>query len=251
MTPPEAPRQNGPLVLVIDDDERLCRLLEDYVARFGMEAISATHPERGIALLRERRPDVIVLDVMLPGRDGFEVCRQIRASGDETPIVMLTARGELSDRVVGLELGADDYLAKPFEPRELVARLQALVRRARSHRGSPQVGGEAVLCFGDLEISTTRRVATLAGGEVDLTTTEYELLELFARNPDAVLTRDRIMNELRGVDWEAFDRAIDVAVSRLRQKLGDSAKTSRWIKTIWGSGYRFVAERTEVRHGPG
>ena len=193
---------------------------------------AAVHPEAGLRLLRNIDPDIVILDVMLPGMDGFALCRRIREFS-RVPIVMLTARGEVTDRIVGLELGADDYLPKPFEPRELVARIQAVLRRG--------VGGaEEVLKAGPLEVNWTTRSARLAERELDLTTAEFELLALLVRNRGRVLSRDRIMDETRGVDWDAYDRSIDVLVSRLRQKLGDDAKRPSFIRTIRGSGYRFI-----------
>jgi DNA-binding response OmpR family regulator len=219
-------------VLIIDDDERLNALLTEYLGRFNFEVTAAVHPETGLRALRGSDPDIVILDVMLPEMDGFAVCRRIRESS-RVPIIMLTARGEVTDRIVGLELGADDYLSKPFEPRELVARIQAVLRR-----GAP--AADDVLKSGPLEVNWTTRSARLDDRELDLTAAEFELLGLLARNRGRVLSRDRIMDETRGVDWDAYDRSIDVLVSRLRQKLGDDAKRPRFIRTIRGSGYRFI-----------
>ncbi len=219
-------------VLIIDDDERLNALLTEYLGRFNFEVTTAVHPEAGLRALRGSDPDIVILDVMLPEMDGFAVCRRIREFS-RVPIVMLTARGEVTDRIVGLELGADDYLPKPFEPRELVARIQAVLRR-----GVP--GADDVLKAGPLEVNWTTRSARLDDRELDLTGAEFELLGLLVRNRGRVLSRDRIMDETRGVDWDAYDRSIDVLVSRLRQKLGDDAKRPRFIRTIRGSGYRFI-----------
>ena len=219
-------------VLIIDDDERLAALLTEYLGRFNFEVTTAVHPEAGLRALRSGDPDIVILDVMLPEMDGFAVCRRIREFS-RVPIVMLTARGEVTDRIVGLELGADDYLPKPFEPRELVARIQAVLRRGAA-------GADEVLKAGALEVNWTSRSARLDGRELDLTGAEFELLGLLVRNRGRVLSRDRIMDETRGVDWDAYDRSIDVLVSRLRQKLGDDAKHPRFIRTIRGSGYRFI-----------
>jgi DNA-binding response OmpR family regulator len=219
-------------VLIIDDDARLSALLTEYLGRFNFEVTTAVHPEAGLRALRGSDPDIVILDVMLPDMDGFAVCRKIREFS-RVPIVMLTARGEVTDRIVGLELGADDYLPKPFEPRELVARIQAVLRR-----GVPGAG--EVFRAGPLEINWTTRSARLGERELDLTGAEFELLGLLARNRGRVLSRDRIMDETRGVDWDAYDRSIDVLVSRLRQKLGDDAKRPSFIRTIRGSGYRFI-----------
>jgi len=219
-------------VLIIDDDQRLGALLTEYLGRFNFEVTTAAHPDAGLRALRSSDPDIVILDVMLPQMDGFAVCRRIRESS-RVPIIMLTARGEVTDRIVGLELGADDYLSKPFEPRELVARIQAVLRRGAG-------AADDVLKAGALEVDWTTRSARLDGRELDLTGAEFQLLGLLIRNKGRVLSRDRIMDETRGVDWDAYDRSIDVLVSRLRQKLGDDAKHPRFIRTIRGSGYRFI-----------
>jgi DNA-binding response OmpR family regulator len=170
---------------------------------------------------------------MLPGMDGFAVCRRIREHC-RVPIIMLTARGEVTDRILGLEMGADDYLPKPFEPRELVARIQAILRRGA------QVDAEDSMRIGALNVSWGTRSAHLNGNDLGLTTAEFELLALLVRNRGRVLTRDRIMDTIRGVDWEAYDRSIDVLVSRLRQKLGDDARHSTMIRTVRRAGYCFI-----------
>ncbi|MBZ0090242.1 MAG: winged helix-turn-helix domain-containing protein, partial [Thermoanaerobaculia bacterium] len=187
--------------------------------------------------LRGERHDLLILDVMLPEMDGFAVCRKVRETS-RIPIVMLTARGEVTDRVVGLELGADDYLPKPFEPRELVARIQAVLRRGRPE----EVGAVRV---GELEVSWATRAATLCGRDLGLTGAEFALLALLVRHRGRVLARDRILEETRGLGWEAYDRSIDVLVSRLRQKLGDDARRPRFVRTVRGSGYSFVGDERE------
>jgi DNA-binding response OmpR family regulator len=221
-------------VLLIDDDEKLGALLTEYLGQFGFAVKAVADPEDGLRALRSDRPDIVVLDVMLPGMDGFKVCRKVRETS-RVPIVMLTARGSVTDRVVGLELGADDYLPKPFEARELVARLQAVLRRAETRE--PPSDTERV---GPLEIHWDARTARLEGRRLELTTAEFELLRLFVRNRQRVLSRERIMEATRGLDWEAFDRSIDVLVSRLRQKLGDDPRHPSFIKTVRGMGYRFI-----------
>ena len=220
-------------VLIIDDDEKLNALLTEYLGRFGFVVRAAAHPEGGLRSLRTDATDIVILDVMLPDLDGFAVCRRIRETS-RVPIVMLTARGDVMDRIVGLELGADDYLPKPFEPRELVARIQAVLRR-----GTAQEGDE-VLRVGALEVNWTTRSASLDGKVLPLTAAEFELLGLLARNRGRVLSRDRIMSETRGIDWAAYDRSIDVLVSRIRQKLGDVARQPAFIRTVRGAGYSFV-----------
>jgi len=222
-----------PRILVIDDDEELALLLTEFLGRYGMVVSAAAHPAEGLRALKSSPPDLLVLDVMLPGSDGFSVCRKIRETS-QIPIIMLTARGDLTDRVLGLELGADDYLPKPFEPRELVARIQAVLRR-----GTPSPTGET-LRAGELVLDLSTRVATFQGSKLDLTTAEMELLALLLRHRGRVLTRERILEETRGLDWESFDRSVDVLVSRLRQKLRDDPKSPSFIKTIWGHGYSFV-----------
>ncbi|HKH47200.1 MAG TPA: response regulator transcription factor [Thermoanaerobaculia bacterium] len=220
-------------VLVIDDDEGLNALLTEYLAQFGFAVRAVARPDEGLRALKADPPDIIVLDVMLPGMDGLAVCRKIRESS-RIPIVMLTARGSVMDRIVGLEMGADDYLPKPFEPRELVARLQAVLRR-----GAPAAGEES-LRVGPLEVSWATCSARLDGRPLALTTAEFELLGLLVRNRGRVLSRDRILDETRGIDWEAYDRSIDVLVSRLRQKLGDDARRPTFILTVRGTGYSFI-----------
>lgn len=219
--------------ILIDDDERLNTLVTSYLQRFGVAVHSFCHPEAGLRALREQTPDIVILDVMLPDVDGFAVCRRIREFS-RVPIVMLTARGDVTDRIVGLELGADDYLAKPFEPRELLARMQAVLRR-----GTPIDFTERIR-VGTLEISFARRAASLNGEDLALTSAEFELLALLVRNRGRILTRDRIMDQTRGIDWDVFDRSIDVHISRLRQKLGDDPKHPEFIRTVRGSGYMFV-----------
>ena len=220
-------------VLIIDDDERLGALLHEYLGRFGFDVRTAAHPEAGLRLVKSETPDIVILDVMLPEMDGFAVCRKIRETS-RVPIVMLTARGDVMDRIVGLELGADDYLPKPFEPRELVARIQAVLRRGKT------IDDDEVLRVGPLDLNWTARSARLDGKELILTTAEFDLLGLLVRNRGRVLTRDRILDETKGLDWESYDRSIDVLVSRLRQKLGDNAKRPAFIRTIRGTGYSYI-----------
>lgn len=226
-------------ILLIDDDEKLGELLKAYFQRFDMQLDNALRPSEGLAKLNRDKPDLIILDVMLPEQDGFEVCRTIRKTS-AVPVVMLTARGEVTDRIVGLEIGADDYLPKPFEPRELVARVQNILRRSRERAAADQDDGE--LRFKDLVVDTERRTVELDGRGVELTTMEYQLLVLFASNPGRTFSRDEILNELRGIDAQLFSRSVDILVSRLRQKLKDTSRHPRFIKTVWGTGYAFVGE---------
>ena len=229
-------------ILIIDDDQKLNELLKGYLAKFGMAATAATHPDEGLNLLKKRGFDLVILDVMLPGRDGFETCREIRKSS-RIPVIMLTARGDVTDRVVGLEIGADDYLPKPFEPRELVARIQTVLRRLSA---PPLAAPSGLLQSNGLTVDIGRRTASLNKKELGLTTTEFEILLFFLHNPGAVLSRDRIMEHLKGIECEAFNRSIDIAVSRLRRKLKESASKPRFFKTIWGEGYLFIGKVKKV-----
>lgn len=223
-------------VLIIDDDRRHTDLLKAYLARFEIRAASAVDGTEGLRKLGDLEPELVILDVMLPGKDGFELCRQIRKTS-AVPIIMLTARGDVTDRIVGLEIGADDYLSKPFEPRELVARIQTILRRTSDIVPARE---EGELVFGDLSIDTKARTVTLKDDIVPLTTMEYELLSFLASNPGRKLSRDEILGKLRGIDTEIFTRSVDIMVSRLRNKLGDTAKPPTFIQTVWGLGYCFV-----------
>jgi len=225
----------NPLVLIIDDDEKLNRLLSDYLNDFGYRTLTAVHPEAGLNKLKEASPDLVILDVMMPDMNGFEVCKAIRQTSD-VPIIMLTARGDLSDKVVGLEIGADDYLAKPFEPRELAARIQSILRRTTN------MGRQDTVAFGRLHIDFAKRKASVEGADTDLTTNEFMALALLAGSPGKVFDRDEILQELRGMDCDAFNRSVDITMSRLRQKLDDDPKKPQFIKTVWGAGYVFIGQ---------
>ncbi len=225
-------------ILIIDDDHKLTELLKTYLAQFDMTVLAANHPSEGLSLLKSRSPDLVILDVMLPGKDGFEVCREIRKTS-KVPVIMLTARGEVTDRVVGLEIGADDYLPKPFEPRELVARIQTVLRRLAP---APAVIAGGLLKSGDLTVDLARRSAALKDKNLNLTTTEFEILVLFLKNAGKVLNRDWSMDYLKGIECEAYNRSIDITVSRLRKKLKDPAEKPKFFKTVWGEGYLFIGK---------
>ncbi|MBU2548723.1 MAG: response regulator transcription factor [Proteobacteria bacterium] len=225
-------------VLIIDDDIKLQRLLKDYLEGYGYRV--ATRPdglEAMDAVLRET-PDIIILDIMMPGKDGLEVLRDIRRQAS-VPVIMLTAKGEDADRIVGLELGADDYLPKPFNPRELVARIKAVTRRAG---GFGKGAGKAVttISAGGLALDTSRKTLVAGDDEIELSGTEFRLLEMMMNRPDTIFSRDELLNYARGRDVEAFDRSIDVHVSNLRAKLKPYPEHRERIKTVWGSGYMFV-----------
>ncbi len=222
-------------ILLIDDDEQLGPPLATYFQRFELELVQALRPSAGLALLAQGGFDAAILDVMLPEMDGFELCRTIRRSSD-IPLVMLTARGEVMDRVVGLELGADDYLPKPFEPRELVARLQTVLRRRRAP--APE-DAQGVLEFEGLRIDAARRSVQCLGRGVELTGTEFDLLHLLARESGRVFSRDDILNQLRGHEAELYTRAVDIVVSRLRKKL----EPLDCIKTLRNAGYALALRR--------
>jgi DNA-binding response OmpR family regulator len=222
-------------ILIIDDDEKLGQLLTQYLERYDMNAHVALTPSKGFELLKKIKPDLLILDVMLPEKDGFEVCREIRAKSSiygQLPILMLTAHAEVTDRIVGLELGADDYLPKPFEPRELVARIDAILRRGRP--------STETWSFGGLTVDPSRRSATMDGEAIPLTTAEFDLLELLIKGRGRVLSRGHILDGVRGEAWDAMDRSIDVLVSRLRTKLGDDPRQPRYVRTVRGAGYAFV-----------
>ena len=228
-------------VLLIDDDEQLGAPLARYFQRFELDLTHALRPGEGLARLRGGLFDAAILDVMLPEMDGFELCRTIRKESD-IPIVMLTARGEVMDRVVGLELGADDYLPKPFEPRELVARLQTVLRRRRAPVAPPAPDTAAhagALHFEGLTIDPARRSVERLGQPVPLTGTEFELLHLLATEPGKVYSRDDILNQLRGHEAELYTRAVDIVVSRLRKKL----EPLDCIKTLRNAGYALALRR--------
>jgi DNA-binding response OmpR family regulator len=227
--------------LLVEDDARLGAMVVEYLGRHDLDVTVAPDGERGLAALRRGRFDLVLLDVMLPGMDGLEVCRRIRAAPEWAglPVLMLTARGEDVDKIVGLELGADDYLAKPFNPRELLARIRAVLRRGAAD--APR----ARFTAGGLAIDVDAREVTVDGRRVVLTHHEFELLATLARASGRVLSRDQLMDAVGGHEAEAFDRSIDVHVSKLRAKLEKDPRAPRYIKTVRGVGYALV------RPGPG
>lgn len=225
-------------ILVIDDDEKLTKLLARFLGDFGFVVHAAHTPSRGLELMKKLVPDLIILDIMLPQMDGFEVCKAIRQKSS-VPIIMLTARGELTDRVVGLELGSDDYLAKPFEPRELVARINTVLRRT---------GGDFLKTerFGELRVDHNGRKAIVGNRDIQLTTNEFIVLSILCNKPGKVFDRDEILQGLRGIDSDAYNRTVDIAISRLRNKLGDDPQHPKYIKTIWGAGYVFIGKDNDI-----
>ena len=223
-------------IMVIDDDVKLSNLIKDFLGPYKYHVVCFNNPVVALEKIKPTKPDLIILDIMMPEMDGFQVLRKIRERL-QVPIIMLTARGEVSDRIVGLELGADDYLSKPFEPRELLARIQSVFRRTQSP-------GQLVekLLFDNLSINKLKQEVILSGEPVVLSTTEYEALLLFAENPGRELDRDFLVENLRGIRWQSYDRSIDVLVSRLRLKLGDTPAKTNYIKTVHGIGYMFIGE---------
>jgi two-component system phosphate regulon response regulator OmpR len=226
-------------ILIIDDDTELNDLLHEFLESQGTSVETADRPSVGLKKLKDFHPDVVVLDVMLPEMDGFEVVKKVREISN-VPIVMLTARGDVNDRITGLEMGADDYLSKPFDVRELWTRIQVVLRRT-----SKAFGSSGVYHFDGLEVDVNTQSAKLDGKPLDLTTAEFEMLRLFTENPQKPLDRDFMMEQTRGIPWESFNRSVDVVVSRLRQKLGDDPRHPRFLKTIWGTGYMFIGQPAE------
>ena len=229
-------------LLLIDDDARLMAMLSDYLRAADLTVEVAGSLAAGRARIAAEPFDALVLDLMLPDGDGLDLCRELRADARtrQLPLLMLTARGEPMDRILGLELGADDYLPKPFEPRELLARIKALLRRA-----SPTPAGDDVLRFGRLEIDLGARMARLDGQACDLTSHQFELLVVLAQSPGRVLSRDQIMDSLKGHPLEAFDRSIDVHISRIRSVIEDDVKRPRRVLTVRGAGYIFARKQDE------
>ena len=224
-------------ILLIDDDFRHSELLKNYLSRYGMKLDCISDAEKGLKRFELSDPDLLLLDIMLPGMNGFDVCTEIRKTSN-VPIIMLTARGDVSDRISGLELGADDYIGKPFEPRELVARIQSVLRRVDKEVKS----SDGILKFDGLTLDTNKRTAEVDEKSIELTSMEYELLFILAKNTGKKMHRDELLSKLRGINATILTRSIDIMVSRVRNKIGDKAKRARFIQTIWGSGYIFVAK---------
>ena len=220
--------------LLIDDDQKLGDLLKNYLKSFDIDLSVVNDPRKAIETINRKDPDLLILDVMMPHINGFELCKMIRQESDK-PIIILSARGEADDKIKGIDLGADDYLSKPFEARELVARVHSLLRRTQkgSTFGSDQI----------FQIDQQRLEVSLNGNVLDLTTKEFELMDLFIKNPGMIFSRDEIIKEIKGIDAHLFSRSIDILISRLRHKIGDDPKEPKLIKTIWGKGYMFVDTR--------
>jgi DNA-binding response OmpR family regulator len=222
-----------PKILVVDDEMKIARLVRDYLSEAGFDVALASTGRAAVAAVRSDRPDLVVLDLGLPGMDGYDVTRAIRGGGSAIPIIMLTARSEETDRIVGLELGADDYVVKPFSPRELVARVKAVLRRLGC-----EVATET-LRAADLVISLPNRTVERNGKRIDLTTSEFELLRVLASNPGRVFTRGQLLDAIRGVSFESYERAIDAHIKNLRKKLEPDPRHPMYVLTVYGVGYKF------------
>ena len=222
-------------IFILDDDKELVKLLNEFLGEYKFTIQSFYAPSELFNVLKNSKPDMLLLDIMLPEMDGFQVLRKIRETED-FPVIMLTAKGEVSDKVVGLELGADDYLPKPFEPRELLARIQSILRRV--HHANSMLD---ILDFEGLSIDKLKEEVLLDGSLISLSTSEFEALLLFANNSNEVLDREFLVENLRGITWQTYDRSVDVLVSRLRNKLGETPHNTRFLKTIHGVGYKFIA----------
>jgi two-component system, OmpR family, phosphate regulon response regulator OmpR len=235
--------ETSPRLLLVDDDVRLRELLQRYLQSQGFDARGVGDAVQLRQALDRGHFDLIVLDLMLPGENGLEICRRLRGQGDATPIVMLTAKGDEIDRIVGLEIGADDYVPKPVNPRELLARIRSVLRRTRPVAGAPQAeGGEVV--FGPFRLDLGRRELTRDSALLRLTSGEFAVLSVLLRHPHQPLSRDRLMSLARGREHEAFERSMDVTIARLRRLLEDDPRQPRLIQTVWGVGYVFVPPET-------
>lgn len=238
--------ERTPKILVVDDDPRLRDLLRRYLGENGFQVLVSENGQAMERLWLREHFDALILDLMMPGEDGLTLLKQLRAKKDMTPVIMLTARGEEIDRIVGLELGADDYIPKPFNPRELLARIHAVLRRrpAPDAPGAPSMDNEKVK-FGEFELDLGTRVLTKNGKTVPLTTGEFAVLKAFARHPRQPLSRDKLMEMARGREYEAFDRSLDVQVSRLRKLIEPDPSSPRYLQTVWGLGYVFIPDGSD------
>jgi DNA-binding response OmpR family regulator len=228
-----------PLILVVDDDSGIRSLLSRYLNEQGYQAATVSDGKGMDQWLLNNQPDMIIMDLMLPGEDGLSLTRKIRTTSN-TPIIMLTARGEEIDRIIGLEIGADDYLPKPFNPRELLARIRAIFRRSETTSNENDSETKSLIQFADFILDISRMELRQKDSKITLTTGEIELLIVLAQNPEKVLTRDQLMNQLDGGLRDSFDRSIDVRITRLRSKIEENPSDPQFIRTVWGKGYRFT-----------
>ncbi len=230
-------------ILVVDDDPRLRDLLRRYLTEQGFNVFVSEDSREMTKLWQREHFDLLVLDLMLPGEDGLSICRRLRGGHDNTPIIILTAKAEDIDRIVGLEMGADDYLSKPFNPRELLARINAILRRrgTEEHPGAPSQENESVV-FGPYTLNLSTRTLVQSGKQIPITTGEFSVLKVFSRYPKIPLSRDKLMELARGREYEAFDRSLDVQISRLRKLIEPNPSKPIFIQTVWGLGYVFVPD---------
>ncbi len=225
-------------VLIIDDDEKLLKLVKEYLESYGFQVLTLPDGSAVLKTIAAEVPDMVILDIMLPGKGGLDVLKEVRTEYP-VPVIMLTAKGEDADRIVGLELGADDYIPKPFNPRELLARVRAVLRRP-PRLDDAETEEDKLIRVGGMSLNTAKQALLVEGSEVELSSTEYKLLEALMKHPNVIMTRDQLMNLARGRDFMAFDRSIDVHISKLRTKLKPFPNYHKSIKTVWGTGYMFV-----------
>jgi len=228
----------GKKILIVDDDGKLRRLLREYLEEYDYEVLTLEDGTEALKTIQGASPDMVILDIMLPKKNGLDVLKEIRAAV-RVPVIMLTAKGEDTDRIVGLELGADDYLPKPFNPRELLARMKAVWRRSSPDERDAQ-GEDHLLRKGGLVLNTANQTVQVKGTEIELSLTEFKILEALMTHSNRVLNRDQLLNMARGRDFMAFDRSVDVHISRLRAKVENDPRSPKRIKTVWGTGYMFV-----------
>ena len=225
-------------VLLVDDDEKLLKLVKEYLEGYGFQVLTLPDGSTVMKTIAAKSPDMVILDIMLPGKDGLDVLREVRTEYS-VPVIMLTAKGEDADRIVGLELGADDYLPKPFNPRELLARVRAVLRRPpRLEDAGTQE--DKLIRVGGMSLNTAKQALSVEGREVELSSAEYKVIEALMKHPNVVMTRDQLMTLARGRDFMAFDRSIDVHISKLRAKVETDPSSPERIKTVWGAGYMFL-----------
>ena len=240
---------SAPTILIVDDDPKLQQLLSRYLSEQGYITAVAGDGIEMDEWLQQHHPDLVIMDLMLPGEDGLSLAQRLRNSKN-IPIIMLSARGEEVDRIIGLEMGADDYLPKPFNPRELLARIRAVLRRNTATTQTESPSAEPILSFGDFSLDTERTLLFRSDEEVALTTGEMTLLIVLAQHPDRVLSRDQLMDMITGHNHEPFDRSIDVRITRLRHKIEADPSSPQFIRTVWGQGYRFTPKgvKTETKN---
>ncbi len=226
-------------ILLVDDDQKMRKLLKEYLEGYGFHVLTLEDGSSVLPTVRSHCPQVVILDIMLPKKNGLEVLKELRAE-TTVPVLMLTAKGEDADRIVGLELGADDYLPKPFNPRELLARIKAILRRLDYEGMKGSMEEDLELRCGGLVLNKARQTVLVEGKEMELSTTEFKILKALMERPNRILSRDQLMNLAHGRDFMAFDRSIDVHISKLRMKLESDSSSPKRIKTIWGTGYMFV-----------